>query len=287
MSLSTEKNGWLRVLLIIIPFILTLIIFQIIGYWVMGIDIFNPTSIAETTSFQKAISTSFSLLGTLFILWLFMKFVDKRPFIDLGLHLKNRGKDIFTGLILGFVIMAVGYGMLKVSNELSVTEIVFQMSNFFFLILLFVFVAFAEELITRGYILRNLMQSTNKYIALILSSLIFSAMHGFNPHMSWFSWLSLFLAGILLGITYIYTQNLWFPIALHFSWNFFQSLFGFNVSGQDTYSLIEFSIPSPNLLNGGNFGFEGSYLSLIADILVIVGAIWFYNKKVAISTKNA
>ena len=67
--------------------------------------------------------------------------------------------------------------------------------------------------------------------------------------MDGFSAMSLFLAGILLGITYIYTKNLWFPVALHLSWNLFQTLFGFNVSGKDFYSLIEFKIQENNLLN--------------------------------------
>ena len=60
----------------------------------------------------------------------------------------------------------------------------------------------------------------------------------------------LFLAGVLLGVSYVYTKNLWFPVALHFSWNFFEALFGFNVSGQDFYSLIDFNITEKNLLNG-------------------------------------
>ncbi len=87
--------------------------------------------------------------------------------------------------------------------------------------------------------------------------------------------ISLFLAGILLGLSYIYTKNLWFPIALHLSWNLFQTLFGFNVSGKDTYSLIEFSLNEKNLLNGGAFGFEGSILSVISMIIIIIG-IWIY-----------
>ncbi len=103
-------------------------------------------------------------------------------------------------------------------------------------------------------------------------------MHIANPNMDWFSFLNLFLAGILLGITYTYTKNLWFPIALHFSWNLFQTLFGFNVSGQDFYSLIEFKITDNNMINGGDFGFEGSIFSVIAQVLAI-GAIWFYYNK--------
>jgi membrane protease YdiL (CAAX protease family) len=45
--------------------------------------------------------------------------------------------------------------------------------------------------------------------------------------------LNIFLAGIFLGAYYINRRNLWFPIGLHFAWNFCQgSVFGFEVSGE-------------------------------------------------------
>ena len=97
--------------------------------------------------------------------------------------------------------------------------------------------------------------------------------------MDWFSYTSLFSAGILLGATYIYTKNLWFPIAIHFSWNFFQSIYGFKVSGQNTYSVFNFDITQNNRLNGGDFGFEGSYFSLIAEVLLIIGIFYYYRRK--------
>ncbi|MDA9294917.1 CPBP family intramembrane metalloprotease [Flavobacteriaceae bacterium] len=151
--------------------------------------------------------------------------------------------------------------------------------------LLFTIVAIVEETLLRGYVLRNLMYSFNKYIALIWSSILFSLMHGFNPIIDTFALIELFLAGILLGQSYIHTKNLWFPIALHFSWNFFQTHFGFNVSGQDTYSLIEFSIVENNLWNGGDFGFEGSWLSIISSIIMII-LVERYFKKTAIKNSH-
>jgi len=107
-------------------------------------------------------------------------------------------------------------------------------------ILHFTIVAIVEEVLFRGYILKNLMSSFNKYIALFFLSILYSLIHSFNPNIDMFSLLVLFLAGIVLGLSYINTKKLWFPIALHLSWNLFQTLIGLNVSGQDTYSIIEF-----------------------------------------------
>jgi hypothetical protein len=94
-------------------------------------------------------------------------------------------------------------------------------------------------------------------------------MHSANPNRSWVGMINLFLAGILMGLPFIYTKNLMFPIAFHFSWNFFQSLFGFNVSGLDSYSLIEFKISQNTLANGGDFGFEGSVLAILFQVALV------------------
>jgi hypothetical protein len=186
-----------------------------------------------------------------------MKHIDKEKFINLGFQVKNKIKDINWGFLSGFVIMGLGLLILLGLNQVKFVGLNFSFKEILISILVYIIVAIEEEVLFRGYVLRNFMYSFNKYIALIMSSLLFALAHGFNPNMDWFSYLDLFLAGVLLGISYIYTKNLWFPIALHFSWNFFQTLFGFNVSGQKFYSLIEFKITNKNIINGGDFGFEG------------------------------
>lgn len=123
------------------------------------------------------------------------------------------------------------------------------------------------------------MLSFNKYIALLISSLIFSLLHAANPHFNLIGMLGLFIAGLFFGLSYIYTKNLWFPIALHFSWNFFQgTIFGFNVSGKDTYSVLVTNETISSLWNGSSFGFEGSLLSVLFQILAI-GVLYLILKK--------
>jgi len=276
--MENKEVGWLRVLKIIIPYIFIVGFFQVIGMLIMGVDFENYDSAAGTSE-QHLINTFFGLLGTFFVLWLFMKYVDKEMFIDLGFYIKNRLKEFNYGIVIGAFIMIVGYLLLIIMGQIIFKKIIFNQKEIIITILIYSIVAIVEEVLFRGYVLRNLMISFNKYTALIISSLLFSLMHGFNPNIDLFAFIDLFLAGILLGISYVYTKNLWFPIALHFSWNLTQSFLGFNVSGIKAYSIIEFTIPEKNLLNGGDFGFEGSILSIIAQI-VFIGVIWhFYNSK--------
>jgi membrane protease YdiL (CAAX protease family) len=269
-------KGWQRILILILPYFTVIGIFQLVGMLLTGVDY---KAYSTLTTQQHLIISIFNLLGHLILVWFFMKEIDNEPFISIGLEVKNRKKDIICGFITGLFIMCFAYAFLITINELYYFKINFSIIEIICSILVFAIVAFVEEMLLRGYVLRNLMYSFNKYVALIVSSLLFSLMHGFNPNMDWFSFLNLFLAGIVLGASYIYNKNLWFPIALHFSWNLFQTLFGFNVSGQDFYSLIEFKITDKNILNGGDFGFEGSIFSIIAQVLLIV-TIWYYYERI-------
>ncbi|MDD3723409.1 MAG: type II CAAX endopeptidase family protein [Lutibacter sp.] len=275
--MENKNKGWQRVLLIIIPYIFIAGIFEMIGTLIAGVSLTNINF--QKTSEQHVIISFSALLGTLLVIWIFMKYVDKEKFIKLGFDTNNRLCDFFIGIIIGAFIMTVGYTLLLFLGEINFQRVIFDFKEIIISILLFIIVAIMEEVLLRGYVLRNLMISFNKYVALLISSIIFAFMHGFNPNIDLFSMTNIFLAGILLGISYIHTKNLWFPIALHLSWNLFQTIFGFNVSGQKAYSLVEFSITENNIINGGEFGFEGSILSVIAMLVTIVGIEIYYRRQ--------
>lgn len=231
-----KSQGWKNILKLIIPYCFIVGCFQLVGFYFAGLDIANYKTIQETTG-QLFIITFFSLVGTLIVVWLFLKYVDRKTFASLGFTKYFFAKDIFTGIAFGFIIMLLGFSCLILAKQTNISSIQFKPIDFILSIGVFVFVALSEELLLRGYILNNLIASVNKYIALSISSLIFSLLHAPNPNFSLLSFIGLFIAGLFFGLAYIYTKTLWFPIALHFSWNFFQgTIFGFNVSGKNTYS---------------------------------------------------
>ena len=142
-------------------------------------------------------------------------------------------------------------------------------------------ISWMEEISFRGYILRNLMDSFNHYGALLVSSLMFALFHGLNPGLSFLSLFNLFLAGILLGIVFLYTRTIWFALGLHFSWNFFQGpVFGFPVSGISMDGLVKQQQVGSELVTGGNFGFEGSLLCSLLLISAIFITDRYYNKTI-------
>ncbi|MFL2666659.1 MAG: lysostaphin resistance A-like protein [Flavobacteriaceae bacterium] len=276
MKKVTNHTGWIKSLL---SFFL-LFVPQIFGGIFLLLLGFDLSKMSEgNIDLNMMISLEYSMIFTMVImLWLFMRFIDKQPLIEIGFQTKGRLKEFNYGLILGLLIMAFAYVFLSLIGEIVFENYTFDLQKIFLSIILFIGVSIFEEVIFRGYMLKNLLESFNPYVALFISSIFFSLIHGSNPNVTAIGLCNIFLAGFFLGASYIFTKNLWFPIALHFSWNFFQSMFGFKVSGLDSYSIIEFSIPENNMLNGGEFGFESSLLSII---ILIIGTfiIWNYFKK--------
>ena len=83
-----------------------------------------------------------------------------------------------------------------------------------FSVILCVVPAFAEEFLFRGTILSGL-KKTGKWTALIVSSLIFSFMHG-TPDQT----VHQFIIGLLVGYLFLKTGNLWISVIVHFFNNF-------------------------------------------------------------------
>jgi len=269
--------GWKGLLLFIVPYFIFVGAFQLVGFLVAGVDILEMNGGGSTS--QMAISSFFGLVGTFLIVWIFTRAVYKKTFMSLGFSFKGRAVDLVMGLLIGILVMAFSFFLLLTMNQINIETTFFDLREFAWLFLLFVIVAVVEEVLCRGFILGNLMVSFRKYSALIVSALVFTILHAINPNVSWMGLFNLFLAGILLGLPYIYTQNLWLPISLHFSWNFFQSLFGFHVSGMEVYSILQISRSENNLFNGGEFGFEGSILCTFLLLSIILGFYFYYERE--------
>lgn len=269
------KGSWKHILLLIIPYLFIVGVFQYAGASISGIEDSEATL---SNLNQLLVLNSFGFIGTFLVLYIFMRFVDEEPFVNLGFNFISKNSLVFIGFFLGLLTMLTGLLLLLLFGEIEILEYEFSGIKLFKTVLLFMTVAIAEEALFRGYVLRNLIGSFNKYLALVLSAILFAIMHGMNPSIDFIGVFNLFLAGVLLGLPYIFTRNLWFSIALHFSWNFFQSIFGFNVSGQSSYSILKIKLFDYNILNGGGFGLEGSVLMIVMQVIMIFGTYFYFER---------
>ena len=276
---AINHRGWLKSLLFI-PLLVFSQIFGVLVLLILGYDLMEISSNVMNESVMIIIEYS-GLVIVIIMIWLFMKFIDKQPLIEIGFQTQGRLKEINYGILFGLFIMAFAFVFLSTIGEIVFLSYSLDFNQILLSIALFIGVSFFEEIIFRGYMLKNLLESFNPTVALLISSLFFSLIHASNLNVTLLGLCNIFLAGIFLGVSYVFTKNLWFPIALHFSWNFFQAMFGFKVSGLDSYSIIEFMIPYNNMINGGEFGFESSILSIIVLFIGTI-IIWNYFKKYGI-----
>ncbi|MFT3933586.1 MAG: CPBP family intramembrane metalloprotease [Chitinophagaceae bacterium] len=271
--------GWLRALLFIIFYFAISISAGIIISAITAKNIAALNSENNKSSLFYLVTFINAALGVL-IVWLFRKIIDRRSFESLGFGIAKNGSHAATGFFLGIFLLCLGSCILFFTKNLVWTDINFNGSDLFIGFGLMLMSAFSEEIICRGYILNNLLDSMGKWPALILSALLFALAHFANPDFSVIAAVNIFLAGLLLGLNYIYTRNLWFGIALHFSWNFFQGpILGYEVSGIPLKSLLEHDVQGSVLLTGGKFGFEGSLLASVLLALSIAALLWVYESK--------
>jgi membrane protease YdiL (CAAX protease family) len=236
-----------------------------------------------------------ALVGVLLSVWLAGRLLDRRRFADFGFHL-NGGwwLDLVFGMVLGTLLMTAIFLVQLRLEWITVTgafELVVPGTLFALAVLLptaiFLCVGVYEEVLFRGYQLRNAAEGLNLpvvgprnavLLAWGLSSASFGYLHASNPHATLISTVNIALAGMMLGFGYALTGELAIPIGLHITWNFFQgTVFGFPVSGLKPLGATILSVDQggPGLWTGGTFGPEAGLLgssAMIAGGLLI--ALW-------------
>lgn len=269
-------QGWLRALLFVIVWAAVVII---AGVFVV-LALANAGSSGLTASNRVYAGLAASAFISFALVWLFRRFIDRRSFASLGFTGALGTRYGLTGFSLALFLLCTGVLVLTLTKSLEWTDAGLNVTDLFTGMVSMAMVAFYEELVFRGYLLGNLMESMNKWAALLISAVLFALAHLSNPHLSAPAVVNVLLAGLLLGINYIQTRNLWFSIAFHFAWNFVQGpVMGFDVSGLPLKSVLQHELHGNELWSGGAFGFEGSLVATILLVVSIVSLGWIYERK--------
>ncbi len=174
---------------------------------------------------------------------------------------------------LAGILMTVGFILLWAVGEIKDVYELWSWSKFGFLLVLFIFQSGAEELLSRSFLQVCIEERYGSWTAIIVSSLVFFLLHYGNPNVTTLGLVNLFLAGVLFGVILVAFRNFWYLLGFHAGWNFFQgTVYDFNVSGIDFYSMLRFDIVDENIWSGGSFGIEGSILTTIT-LIVLTGLV--------------
>ncbi|MGI9048045.1 MAG: CPBP family intramembrane glutamic endopeptidase [Rubrobacteraceae bacterium] len=270
----------------------------------------GPGTMGSSSPASFLMNALASLGAALLSVWIASRFLDRRPFKDFGFHLSGEWLlDLLFGLALGALLMTslflieLGSGWISVAGTLSVIK-----ARVPFLIALivpiisFLCVGVSEELLFRGYWLRNMAEGFNfpfvrqrgaVLLAWIGSSSYFGVGHVFNPNATVVSTVNIVLAGLMLGLGYILTGELAIPIGLHITWNFFEgNVFGFSVSGISPVgaTFVATKQDGPTIWTGGNFGPEAGLMgvaAILSGCLLIMLWVRLRRGKVSIHTPVA
>jgi membrane protease YdiL (CAAX protease family) len=210
------------------------------------------------------------------------RYLDRRSIASLGLKLdKSALRDLLAGIAIPFFQMGLIFSIEVYFEWTKIEGFAWQFETgaavaggLGIWLLIFLAVGWQEELFSRGYHLQTLESGLNTFWAVLISSSIFGLLHLGNPGASWISTLGILLAGLFLALPYLLTRQLWLSIGLHIGWNFFEGVvFGFPVSGLETFRLLRHTVSGPELWTGGGFGPEAGLLVLPA---LLLGAVLVY-----------
>ena len=271
------RSGW-RLLLYAFIFIAI--------YFLMGTGVWIATGLLGSVTravphfafFADLLGRFMTLFAALLAGWFCNQYLEGLPWRALGLTLHNGWlRDLFVGSLIGIVSLLIAVGIATLGGGLKFSlnpgGVFAVTQSLVATAVLFVVAALAEEAIFRGYPLQTLTRAHLAWAGILLTSVPFGIGHLWNPNVVPFvTFANTAIAGAWLAIAYLRTRSLWFPLGVHWSWNWaLGSLCGLPVSGLTLGTpLLSATDVGPSWLTGGRYGIEGGVAASVALIVSIL-----------------
>jgi len=167
-----------------------------------------------------AVIYSLSVALVIGIPWLIKK--RKTTKEELGLQRMPSGLDLLWApagyiayVILAMIVVALSMQLLpfidfQQTQETGFSNMVFRYEYVLAFISLVVVAPIAEEVLFRGYLLGKLRKRTSLWLSILITSLLFAAVH-----FAWNVGIDVFVLSIVLCVLRVVTGSLWAPIVLH------------------------------------------------------------------------
>ena len=204
----------------------------------------------------------------------------RRPLAEVGLHRRDATHHLGRGFVFGVVIvvpavaLAMAGGLRYGPDGGTVLE---YLGTGAWTAMILFFPAAAEEILCRGYPLTVLAERWGNAVAVVVTTLAFSALHGSNPEVGGLALFNIALAGLLLGVVRIVTGSLWAATGVHLGWNLSTGfLADLPVSGLSLVDapLVQVAQPGRAIITGGAFGVEGGLASTATLVAAIAYVVW-------------
>ena len=276
------RSGWRVTLYIVALFVLSFLLTTLLRMAYLTATRF-ASSPRLTDFWTNAVFRLGELAAALIAGYVCVRLLEGLPWRSLGLTLhKGWARDLIVGSAIGFVALALAVGVAAAGGGLRFSFIGNAMlgaavKSLIFFGLLFLLAALAEEAIFRGYPLQTMTRAGLTWFSVILTSVLFGLGHLLNPNVvPGFTFINTVIAGVWLALAYLKTRSLWFPLGVHWGWNWaLGCVFGLPISGLHLIRnpILLGNDAGPAWLTGGDYGIEGGAAATVALIVSIL-FIW-------------
>lgn len=287
------RSGWRLVVFALIYIALLFLISTAVRIFYVIASLIAP-GLRPGPYFENIVFRLILLAAALVVGYLCTRWLEDLPWRALGLSLHARWlRDFFVGSIIGITSLALATGIATAGGGLRFSApdrgLLLQIGHtLVFSAALFIIAALAEEALFRGYPLQTLARAGLAWLGVLLTSVPFAAVHLRNPNVvQGFTFLNTALAGVWLAAAYLRTRSLWFPLGVHWSWNWaLGSLFGLPVSGITNiapHPLLHGVDLGPAWLTGGSYGIEGG---VACTITLVISTIFIWRTRLVSATEE-
>jgi membrane protease YdiL (CAAX protease family) len=262
------KEGYMVKLLITIG--KTVGFFTLWGIAMMGFafqSIREPAFIRENGAFLRLWWELLPFLGIALATFIFIVIIEKNS-VKVSI-LTDFGKNSLYGLVLGIVWLGFVILILFLTGHYRPGNINYVPYFNIWLISVFINVVMQEYLV-RGYLFSLFNKEYNLIIAIAVTTVLFTLMHGGAFESGIIAVLNVVTMSVFVSLLLVFTRSLLAPIIAHFIWNSIGCLVLGVVSLADDYpNLISPIMTGNNIITGRNTKIEGSIIVLIVNIFLI------------------
>ncbi len=203
------------------------------------------------------------IIGVSILFW----FIEKKNVRIFALSSPFR--NCLIGIISGIVWLGLSFCIMSLCSVLKITQV-----NPISMLWLWILSAFIntimQELLVRGYLYQMIKAKHNIIAATIISTALFTFMHGGAFEAGIIPVLNVLTMSLLMTIVLEYTHTLLTPILMHFLWNSVGSIILGGVSLAEDYPhLFNTTFSGNALLSGGIYKMEGSIIISFVNIALI------------------
>lgn len=284
----TGKNQWyIYVLTLLIVFTATQIGNLPLVAYMMYLDpeSLKTGNIAIATGTNTGLAlTLFSFTVGFFALLLCVRYIHQKPYISIvTARRKIDWKRIFFGAGIWGALTLITFIVQYATTDSSEIQFQFEPMRFLGLLavslVLFPFQTSFEELLFRGYLMQwAALLFKYRWVAVLLTGLLFGAMHGANPEVGaygmWVAMPQYILMGLILGYVAVKDNGMEISLGLHLANNILAALtFTSDASALQTSALFKDLNPTASHWD--------TLMLLVAGVLFI----WICNRKYRFAKK--